>query len=92
MYVHVQKIPSRYLSITFALVKDLGWANVGLHSTSAFDVRTPNLDALAHDGIELRRTYAFMFCRLVLSEPPDIHSPRILRTNRLTRLFAVCGF
>eukprot|EP00662_Eupelagonemidae_sp_cell21_P047566 gene47566-62992_t len=40
-------------------VDDLGWHNVGWHNT---DMITPHADALVKEGIELDRSYVFMFC------------------------------
>jgi hypothetical protein len=39
---------------------DLGWNNVGWHGNA--EVRTPTLDALLRDGIELERMYAYKYC------------------------------
>lgn len=46
-------------NIVVIVADDLGWANVGFHSPSAF---TPNLDRMAKDGTELVRFYAYPVC------------------------------
>jgi len=51
--------------IVHILVDDLGWAEVGYHNKAARavgDVRTPNLDQLAKEGLELDRFYAEKIC------------------------------
>ena len=53
--------------IVHVIVDDLGWGNVGWHRAAAGlpptpEVRTPNLDALAHGGINLLRFYSFKSC------------------------------
>jgi hypothetical protein len=43
-----------------------GWANIGIHRNASNDptneVQTPNMNALAADGIELSRNYLFWYC------------------------------
>lgn len=39
--------------IVFTLVDDWGWANWGVHSPNNLEVVTPNINALAGDGIVL---------------------------------------
>jgi arylsulfatase A-like enzyme len=46
-------------NILVLIADDLGWADVGLHQGLA---RTPNLDRLAKDGVELQRFYAYPVC------------------------------
>lgn len=41
--------------IVFNLVDDWGWANWGYHSQNNSEVVTPNIDALAAEGIVLVR-------------------------------------
>ena len=52
--------------IVFLLADDLGWANVGPHravlAASPAEVRTPSIDALVAEGVELSRHYTFKFC------------------------------
>jgi arylsulfatase B len=45
------------------IVDDLGWGDVGFHrSVPIQDVQTPNLDALAAEGIELTRHMVHSMC------------------------------
>jgi arylsulfatase A-like enzyme len=46
-------------NILILLADDLGWGDIGLHGGIA---RTPNIDRLAQEGIELRQYYAYPFC------------------------------
>ncbi len=46
-------------NILVLLADDLGWGDIGLHGGIA---RTPNIDRLAQEGVELRRYYAYPFC------------------------------
>ncbi len=46
-------------NILVLLADDLGWGDIGLHEGIA---RTPNIDRLAQEGIELQRYYAYPFC------------------------------
>ncbi|MEM7368609.1 MAG: sulfatase [Bacteroidota bacterium] len=43
-------------NIVFFLVDDLGWADVGCYGSSFYD--TPNIDALAKDGVRFTNAYA----------------------------------
>ncbi|XP_065187646.1 arylsulfatase J-like [Sycon ciliatum] len=45
--------------ILFIVADDLGWNDVGFHNK---DMRTPNLDALAHSGIILNQSYVQPSC------------------------------
>ena len=45
--------------ILMQLSDDFGWANWGYHGTTNY---TPNLDALAREGVVLSRTYVFNLC------------------------------
>mmetsp|Transcript_134114 Transcript_134114/g.267624 ORF Transcript_134114/g.267624 Transcript_134114/m.267624 type:complete len:539 (+) Transcript_134114:63-1679(+) len=49
-------------NIVFVLVDDWGWANVGYHTPNNSEVRTPNIDQLVKEGIELNRHYAYHYC------------------------------
>ena len=56
-------------NIVVVVGDDVGWANVGWHNpspsssnASQWYVRTPRMDALVADGIELDRHYAFKSC------------------------------
>ena len=73
------------------LLDDMGWANVGFHSPNSTEVVTPNLDALAAEGVILERFYTHKFCAPsrcalqsgrhpihvnVLNSPLNQHNPR----------------
>eukprot|EP01065_Artemidia_motanka_P022262 TRINITY_DN2647_c0_g3_i1.p1 TRINITY_DN2647_c0_g3~~TRINITY_DN2647_c0_g3_i1.p1 ORF type:complete len:557 (+),score=189.37 TRINITY_DN2647_c0_g3_i1:53-1723(+) len=47
--------------ILVVVVDDLGWNGFGFNSDNG-EVRTPNVDGLARDGVILDRYYAFRFC------------------------------
>lgn len=49
-------------SFFMLLLDDMGWANVGYHSPNFTEVVTPNLDALAAEGVILERFYTHKFC------------------------------
>ncbi len=54
--------PSRSAStpnIIFVISDDLGWADVGFHGS---EIRTPTLDRLAHEGVQLDRYYTYAVC------------------------------
>ena len=46
-------------NIVFFLADDLGWNDVGYHGS---EIRTPNIDRLAKEGVVLDRYYAFPVC------------------------------
>lgn len=50
--------------IVAIIADDYGWANVGFHQPDggSREVVTPNLDALARSGVELRRHYTYSLC------------------------------
>ena len=48
-------------NILFILVDDLGWANVQYHNDNG-EVRTPNIDYLVKNGLELNRHYVHYVC------------------------------
>lgn len=50
---------ARRPNILYLLADDLGWADVGYHGS---EIRTPNLDRLAQDGVELDQHYVCPMC------------------------------
>ncbi|MFA6174106.1 MAG: arylsulfatase [Kiritimatiellales bacterium] len=46
-------------NIVFILADDLGWADVGFHGP---DIKTPNIDRLAAEGVKLEAFYAMPVC------------------------------
>ena len=46
-------------NIVFILADDLGWADVGFHGP---DIKTPNIDKLAAEGVKLEAFYALPVC------------------------------
>ena len=46
-------------NIVYILADDLGWKDVGFHGS---DIRTPNLDQLAREGVRLEQFYAQGMC------------------------------
>jgi arylsulfatase B len=46
-------------NIVILLADDLGWKDVGYHGS---EIRTPNIDKLAQEGVELDRFYVAPFC------------------------------
>ena len=46
-------------NIILILADDLGWNDVGYHGS---EIRTPNIDRLAREGVELDRFYAYPSC------------------------------
>lgn len=51
--------PSAPPNIVFVLADDLGWNDIGYHGS---EVRTPNLDRLAAQGVRLDRHYVYPTC------------------------------
>ena len=45
--------------ILFVVVDDLGWSDVGFHGSK---IRTPNIDKLASEGVELDNYYVLPIC------------------------------
>ena len=46
-------------NIVFMLADDLGWNDVGYHGS---EIKTPNIDSLVRQGLELDRYYTFPLC------------------------------
>ena len=46
-------------NVVFIMADDLGWNDVGYHGS---EIRTPNIDRLVKEGVELDRYYAFPVC------------------------------
>jgi len=57
--VAVQAAGSSRPNIIYILADDLGWKDVGFHGS---DIKTPNLDKLAAEGVRLERHYAAPMC------------------------------
>src|SRR5438876_9505622 len=55
----VARAASDHPNIVIFLADDLGWGDVGFHGS---ETRTPNIDKLARDGVELERFYSFPVC------------------------------
>jgi arylsulfatase A-like enzyme len=51
--------PAAKPNIVFVVADDLGWKDVGFHGS---DIRTPNLDRLATEGMELKQYYVLPMC------------------------------
>ena len=45
--------------LVFVMADDLGWSNVGYHNEHA---KTPHIDRLVREGVELDRHYAYYYC------------------------------
>jgi hypothetical protein len=52
-------VAARPQVVLFVLVDDLGWGNVGFHAPGNPEVKTPNIDALVAQGVELTRHYVY---------------------------------
>jgi len=51
--------PGRKPNILIFLADDLGWHDVGYHGS---EIRTPNIDGLAAQGVRFERAYSFPVC------------------------------
>eukprot|EP01084_Bolivina_argentea_P144951 254210_1 len=49
-------------NVLFLLIDDLGWANIGFHNPVNSEVKTPNIDYLANQGVILDRHYVHYVC------------------------------
>ncbi len=59
LFLSLPMLSSAAPNIVFMLAADLGWNDVGYHGS---EIKTPNIDALATQGVELDRYYAFPVC------------------------------
>ena len=51
--------PAGHPNIVFLLADDLGWKDVGYHGS---EIKTPNIDRLAREGVVLEQCYAMPVC------------------------------
>ena len=51
--------PLQHPNLVIFVADDLGWNDVGYHGS---EIRTPNIDQLTQQGIELDRFYVYPFC------------------------------
>ncbi len=51
-----QNPPVQYPNIIFCMADDLGWGDVGYNGNT--DIKTPNLDEMAREGVRFNRFYA----------------------------------
>jgi len=50
-------------NIVYVLVDDWGFGNAGFHRTdNSSEVRTPNIDSIAREGIIFNNHYSFKYC------------------------------
>ena len=63
--------PQQQPNIVMLLMDDYGWANAGWHNNATTagqrEVRTPHMNQLIAEGIELNQHYVFKFCSCVLN-------------------------
>ena len=48
-------------NIIYIMADDLGWNDVGFHNQYG-EIKTPNIDSLAQDGVELTNYYTAPYC------------------------------
>jgi arylsulfatase I/J len=72
--------------IFFVVVDDFGWAEVGYHQseTTAGEARTPGIDALVREGVELNRHYVHMTCTPTRASFQSGRLPAHVLTNLAT--------
>ena len=54
-------IPSPHPNIMLIVADDFGWSNAGWH-TNDTQVRTPTLNKMVSEGLELDRMYVYKYC------------------------------
>jgi arylsulfatase A-like enzyme len=72
-------------NVLFIVADDLGWNDVGWHGAP---IRTPNLDRLVRDGVELDQHYVHAVCTptrtaLMSGRYPSRFGPHVLRPSNL---------
>ena len=90
-------------NVVFIMADDLGWNDVGYHGS---EIRTPNIDRLAREGVELDRYYAFPVCsptraalmtgrspiRLGVDRPIETRNGVPLDERFLPQIFQAAGY
>jgi arylsulfatase B len=79
-HVLAQQLPSDPPNIVILLADDAGWNDVGYHGS---EIRTPHIDRMAREGVELDQFYVYPTCSpsraaLLTGRPPSrfgIHEP-----------------
>lgn len=59
LWLTLPALASAAPNVVFIMADDLGWNDVGYHGS---EIKTPNIDALVTQGVELDRYYAFPLC------------------------------
>ena len=59
LWLALPTLASAAPNIVFMMADDLGWNDVGYHGS---EIKTPNIDALGEQGVELDRYYVFPLC------------------------------
>ena len=67
--------PPERPNIVILLADDLGWNDVGYHGAP---IETPNIDALAREGVELDRFYSQPICTPCLLYTSDAADDSVL--------------
>eukprot|EP01084_Bolivina_argentea_P164677 286270_1 len=79
--VHISQSQKAKPNILFLLADDFGWANAGWHNTENDEVKTPNMNYLVKNGLELNRHYVWYLCSPTRS---SIQSGRLPVHNNLS--------